>query len=110
MPALTFVAPANAITYLGAHPVFQDVDGDDWQVDVAEARRFLDGELDAPPPFPENYFSPDAARLAADWIEDAIQRNAAGEPIPDTLEQQIADKLDNTWGDTAKAIVNNWLD
>ena len=25
------------------------------------------------------------------------------------LEKEIETRLDNTWGDTAKAIVNNWL-
>ena len=29
--------------------------------------------------------------------------------MKDTLEQQISPLLDNTWGDTAKALVNNWL-
>ena len=27
----------------------------------------------------------------------------------DTLEADVDGLLDNTWGDTAKAIVNNWL-
>ena len=27
----------------------------------------------------------------------------------ETLDQEIDSMLDNTWGDTAKAIVNNWL-
>ena len=29
--------------------------------------------------------------------------------LPDFLEDEIEPLLDNTWGDTAKAIVNNWL-
>jgi homoserine O-succinyltransferase len=29
--------------------------------------------------------------------------------LPDFLEQEIEPLLDNTWGDTAKAIVANWL-
>ena len=32
-----------------------------------------------------------------------------GEPLPDFDEQVFEPLLDNTWGDTAKAIVNNWL-
>jgi homoserine O-succinyltransferase len=30
-------------------------------------------------------------------------------PLPDYLEAEIEPELDNTWGDTARAIVNNWL-
>src|SRR5437764_7135615 len=30
---LTFIAPANAIRYVGAHPVFIDVEPDSWQMD-----------------------------------------------------------------------------
>ena len=29
--------------------------------------------------------------------------------LPDYLEAEIEPELDNTWGDTARAIVNNWL-
>ncbi len=65
-----------------------------------EARRFLAGELSAPPPFPVNYFSDDAAALARAQVEAADV---------DSLEELVEPLLDNTWGDTARAIVNNWL-
>ena len=32
-----------------------------------------------------------------------------GEPLPKMPEREIESFLDNTWGDTAKAIVANWL-
>ena len=62
--------------------------------------RFLAGELDEAPPFPENYFSDDAAALAREWVDAADI---------DSLEELVEPLLDNTWGDTARAIVNNWL-
>jgi len=65
-----------------------------------EVKRFLAGELDEAPPFPENYFSDDAAALAREWVDAANI---------DALIQRIEGLLDNTWGDTARAIVNNWL-
>jgi homoserine O-succinyltransferase len=74
-----------------------------------EANRFLAGELSAPPPFPEHYFSKRAAELASDWVEAATQARDAGKPIPEMPERALEAELDNTWGDTAKAIVNNWL-
>jgi perosamine synthetase len=46
MPALTFIAPANAVRYLGAWPVFIDVDPDYWQMDAGRLSDFIDRECD----------------------------------------------------------------
>ena len=52
VPALTFIAPANAVRYCQAWPVFIDAEPDYWQMDVDKAVEFLerqcvwrDGEL-----------------------------------------------------------------
>ena len=42
VPTLTFIAPVNAIRYCGAHPVFVDADRVTWQMDVEQARAFLE--------------------------------------------------------------------
>ena len=39
--SLTFIAPANAIAYLGAHPVFVDAEPAYWQMDPTLVTRFL---------------------------------------------------------------------
>ena len=44
VPTLTFVAPANAIRYCGAYPVFMDVDKKYWQMDVSKLSDFLKKE------------------------------------------------------------------
>jgi len=41
---MTFIAPANAIAYCGAHPVFVDVTERDWQMDPDAVRAFCEGE------------------------------------------------------------------
>jgi len=41
MPALTFIAPASAVRYLGAYPVFIDVEPDYWQIDPQKVVDFL---------------------------------------------------------------------
>ncbi len=46
VPALTFVAPANAARYAGAWPVFIDVDPDYWQLDPQKLDDFLTKECD----------------------------------------------------------------
>lgn len=41
VPSLTFIAPANAIRYAGARPIFVDADPATWQMDVAATADFL---------------------------------------------------------------------
>ncbi len=74
-----------------------------------EVLRYLAGELDAPPPFPENYFSAEAVEIVKEFIDRARQAQANGQALPVLSEEKIEVTLDNTWGDTAKALVNNWL-
>ena len=49
LPALTFVAPANAVRHAGAHPVFVDVDPATAQLDARAALAFLRDRCDAAP-------------------------------------------------------------
>jgi len=74
-----------------------------------EVLRFMTGELDRPPPIPENYLSPRAAKIALRFVTEATRVRVSGQPLDDFLEAEITPELDNTWGDTAKAIINNWL-
>jgi perosamine synthetase len=41
---LTFIAPVNAVRYLGAWPVFIDAEPEYWQMDVRQVREFLEHE------------------------------------------------------------------
>lgn len=41
IPSLTFIAPANAIRYIGAWPVFIDAERDYWQLDPQKLEDFL---------------------------------------------------------------------
>lgn len=41
MPSFTFIAPANAVRYAGAWPVFVDAEPRAWQMDVARTADFL---------------------------------------------------------------------
>ncbi len=44
LPALTFIAPANAVRYVGAWPVFVDVEPEYWQMDARAVADFLKNE------------------------------------------------------------------
>jgi homoserine O-succinyltransferase len=74
-----------------------------------EVFRYLNGELPHPPRFPEHYF-PAAVKAAAErFIEQAGQALRNDQPLPPFIEDEVTGQLDNTWGDTARAIVSNWL-
>ena len=74
-----------------------------------ELYRYANYERDTPPPLPENYFSGNAVHFAVDALEAAKRTRETRGTFDDTLEADVDGLLDNTWGDTAKAIVNNWL-
>jgi len=74
-----------------------------------EVNRYLAGELSSPPPVPENYFSAEATELAQQLVAQAKQAQLDGKPLTGFDEERLETMLDNTWGDTAKALVNNWL-
>jgi homoserine O-succinyltransferase len=74
-----------------------------------EVIRYVQGDLEEPPLFPEYYFSDKAAEIAQRFIRQARLAVSTNQPVPGMLEEELAQELDNTWGDTAKAIINNWL-
>lgn len=44
---LSFIAPANAVRYVGANPVFVDAEPRYWQLDAERLAAFLEGECEA---------------------------------------------------------------
>jgi len=74
-----------------------------------EVLRYLNGELHDEPPFPDHYFNGSAVRSAQRFVQEAREALWEDRPLPDFLESEIEPELDNTWGDTAKAIIANWL-
>ncbi|MCH9005950.1 MAG: homoserine O-succinyltransferase [Proteobacteria bacterium] len=74
-----------------------------------EVFRYLNDERDGAPRFPENYFPEDAGKIVSEYLEHAMQAKASADALPEFPEAELRDIVDNTWGDTGKAIVNNWL-
>jgi homoserine O-succinyltransferase len=72
-----------------------------------EVLRYQQGESAAMPPYPENYFPERVQQL----IESALNESSLNDytALIDVLDNDVEQHLDNTWGDTAKAIINNWL-
>ena len=74
-----------------------------------EVFRYLNGEREAVPRYPDHYFSAEAGEIAAAFLESAEDAKANNDELPDFPEAELSIRVDNTWGDTGKAIVNNWL-
>ena len=74
-----------------------------------ELERYLAGGLEALPPTPANYLSPEAARLVHDHVEAALRARDAGSPSPEFPEGEVRAHLDTTWTDTGRTLFNNWL-
>jgi homoserine O-succinyltransferase len=74
-----------------------------------EVLRHLAGEREDWPPYPEHYFSPEAVAVLEGYRKSAETARRTGNPLPDFPETTLQPLLENTWGDTGKALFNNWL-
>ena len=74
-----------------------------------EVGRYFQGETDGYPPSPEHYFAPNVERRFDAYRDDVERAREAGEPPPEFPEDEVEPEIDNTWTDTGKALVNNWL-
>ncbi len=74
-----------------------------------EALRFVDGVIANEPPFPQHYFPQSARKIASEFFASARIAKSKGEDTPRFPDSELSSLVDNTWGDTGKAIVNNWL-
>ena len=96
-----------SIVYFQGHPEY---DGNSLLKEYKrEVMRYINGERRDYPPHPENYFSAKIAALVDHYERSVRTALQQGTPITAFPEEQIEPYLDNTWGDTGKAIFNNWL-
>ncbi|AGA35263.1 Homoserine O-succinyltransferase [Thioalkalivibrio nitratireducens DSM 14787] len=74
-----------------------------------EVLRFVNGEREEFPPLPERYLSPQAAAILEEHRERVEQARQRRVPAPELPEPLLVGRLDNTWHDSALAVVNNWI-
>jgi homoserine O-succinyltransferase len=74
-----------------------------------EIRRYVQGQRDDYPPFPEQYFTPTIQAVLEEFRDQLMIAQANGSELPALPEALIAPTIDNTWHDTAEAIMNNWI-
>jgi homoserine O-succinyltransferase len=74
-----------------------------------EVARFIKCEREDYPPFPENYFSLLTEAMLDEHRDLVLAARARSKPVPELPESIIVPNLDNTWHDTAEAVINNWI-
>lgn len=74
-----------------------------------EVVRYIDGIRDHYPPFPEHYFSHKARRILEEYKQKVERAQGDYIHLPPFPDDEVEPLVDNTWSDTGKAIVNNWL-
>ena len=74
-----------------------------------EVVRFATGEREDFPPPPDHYYGEEARERIEAFAERARAARVGGTGGPEFPEPALTPLVDNTWGDTGKALFNNWL-
>jgi homoserine O-succinyltransferase/O-acetyltransferase len=74
-----------------------------------EIGRYISGDLDQYPPQPENYFSELNCAILEEYRVRVILAKNKGNNAPEFPEHLLIPTLDNTWHDSAEAVINNWM-
>ena len=74
-----------------------------------EVMLYAAGQRPAYPPFPRDYFRVREQAVLKEFRNRLDTALASGEPAPEFPESLVAKRLDNTWHDTAEAVVGNWM-
>ncbi|HSR62019.1 MAG TPA: homoserine O-succinyltransferase [Gammaproteobacteria bacterium] len=74
-----------------------------------EVGRYIYRESREYPPLPENYLSLQSSAILEEYQEYVDAALKAGETAPVFPEDLLVPTLDNTWHDSAEAVINNWI-
>ncbi len=74
-----------------------------------EVNHFINGERKDYPPLPENYFSLQSSAILEEHKQHVLKALANGSKTPELPEALVTLQLDNTWHDSAEAVLNNWI-
>ncbi len=96
-----------SVVYLQGHPEYDAISL------LKEYKRecllFFSGTREEYPVYPENYFTSVAQKILEKYKNSLLFAKKNGEIAPEFPEAAIIPYLDNTWRDSAKAVINNWL-
>jgi len=74
-----------------------------------EINRYISGAREDYPPMPENYFTVQISAILEEHKLHVLEAMADNRPAPEMPEALIMEQIDNTWHDTAEAVLNNWI-
>ena len=74
-----------------------------------EVMLYANRKRDDYPPFPANYFHTREKAVLNEYRGQIEAALADGSELPEFPERLIEGRLDNTWHDTAEAVVGNWM-
>jgi homoserine O-succinyltransferase/O-acetyltransferase len=74
-----------------------------------EVGRYIFGEIEHYPLFPENYFSLRSKAIFEEYQQRINDSRTKGTDVPEFPEALIIPALDNTWHDSGEAVINNWV-
>ncbi len=74
-----------------------------------EVLRYISGELKNYPPQPENYLGLRETAIFDEYAYRLRQAMREGQPLPEFPEALVMKCIDNSWHDTAEAVVANWI-
>jgi homoserine O-succinyltransferase len=74
-----------------------------------EVALYASGERADYPPFPAGYFGTRERAVLSEFRGRLDAARLRGESLPAFPERLVSSRLDNTWHDTAEAVVGNWM-
>ena len=74
-----------------------------------EVALFSKGERRDYPPLLDNYFTPKMQAILEEHRQRVLDAHTRGQVVPEFPEPLVAAGLDNTWHDTAEAVIDNWV-
>ncbi len=74
-----------------------------------EVVRYVESQRDTYPPYPQHYFSKEAREILEQHKRLVERARGDFSSLPKFPDAEVEGLVDNTWSDTGKAIVNNWL-
>lgn len=77
-----------------------------------EIGRYINKELNAYPPEPQNYYDDYSLAVLSEYrslLDSALQSNVMREDFPAFPSELLSKRLHNTWHDSGKSLVGNWV-
>ena len=77
-----------------------------------EVGRYINRELEDYPPVPENYYDAYSMAVLSEYrlaLDEALAANVPVEDFPEFPTDLLTKRLHNTWHDSGKSLVGNWV-